>query len=519
MRKLLTDMDAGVLGPLDGVRRSEAFAHDLLAFVALMKQNLVHPAALQLAVEASASERLQVLAAVYQAYQHRMQEARLVDFRDLISGTIELLQSRPGLRDGMRAKFQLILVDEFQDVDPAQFGLLRVIAPPESRPRLVVVGDPDQSIYGFRGTVPRLLSHDFEATYGAATRHLAACRRCSQEVLDAGERLLAATQPGRSPRGLHAEGSHRRPAVVVAREGDPVDEAFFAAREIKRLRSEWPDLRLRDFAIVLRSTTALGGPFEEALRALGLPYEVRGWGATARNEVVRFLVGYLESLRRPDDPDAFESALASSLSGVGPRTVSRLRAYATHRGRPLKAVVRRQRYAAGPACGVAGRPARRDRGPGVDRGRARATPRHEATALRPRRLDHERARAGGGRHGSRVRRPRRGAGHDGSPGERPRVRGRVLLRVRPRPVPPRVAAASAARRGGPRVAGTLQGRLHAVVAGRPGRSPRGGGAAGVRGNDPRASPPLHHICRCVPAPGRAVGLPRLGRPPGRGARA
>src|SRR5207248_2816360 len=141
------------------------------------------------------------------------------------------------LCERLRSRFRLVLVDEFQDVDPAQFELLRLIAPPESRPRLVVVGDPDQSIYGFRGTVPRLLSHDFEATYGASTRHLAACRRCSQEVLDAGERLLAATQPGRSPRGLHAEGSHRRPAVVVAREGDPVDEAFFAAREIKRRRS------------------------------------------------------------------------------------------------------------------------------------------------------------------------------------------------------------------------------------------------------------------------------------------
>src|SRR5206468_2813491 len=93
-----------------------------------------------------------------------------------------------------------------------------------------------------------------------------------------------------------------------------------------------------------RSTTALGAPFEEALRALGLPYEVRGWGATARNEVVRFLVGYLESLRDPDDEDAFESALASSLGGVGPHTVSRLRAHATQRGRPLTKVVRRLMY-------------------------------------------------------------------------------------------------------------------------------------------------------------------------------
>ena len=344
MRKLLTDMDAGVLGPLDGVRRSEAFAHDLLAFVALMKQNLVHPAALQLAVEASASERLQVLAAVYQAYQHRMQEARLVDFRDLISGTIELLQSRPALRDGMRAKFQLILVDEFQDVDPAQFELLRLIAPPESAPRLVVVGDPDQSIYGFRGTVPRLLSHDFANTYRAATSQLDECRRCSQEALDAGERLLSATQPGRSPRMLRSEVPHRTPAVVVAREADPVDEAFFCAREIKRLQAEWPDMRLRDFAIVLRSTTALGAPFEEALRALDLPYEVRGWAATSRNEVVRFLIGYLESLRNPDSSDAFESALASSLGGVGARTVSRLRAHAYERARPLLRVVRRLMY-------------------------------------------------------------------------------------------------------------------------------------------------------------------------------
>jgi DNA helicase-2/ATP-dependent DNA helicase PcrA len=342
MRKVLAEMDPALLGPLEGVRRSDAFARDVLGFVALMKQNLVHPAALQLAAEAGAGERVRVLAGVYQAYQQRMRAAKLVDFRDLVSGAIELLQSDPALREKTRAKFRLVLVDEFQDVDPAQFELLRIIAPPEARPRLVVVGDPDQSIYGFRGTVPRLLSEDFVSAYGAATRELGVCRRCSQEALDAGERLLVATQPGRASRPLRAESpAASPPAVEVVREADPVDEAFFCAREIKRLHAEWPDLRLRDFAIVLRSTTALGAPFEEALRALDLPYEVRGWGATARNEVVRFLIGYLESLREPDDADAFESSLASTLGGVGPRTVSRLRAYALERGRPFIKVVRR----------------------------------------------------------------------------------------------------------------------------------------------------------------------------------
>ena len=344
MLRVLAEMEPDVLGGLAGVRRSEAFARDLLTFVALMKQNLVHPSALLLAAEASAGDRLRVLASAYQAYHERMQRGRMVDFRDLITGAIELLQSNLVLCERLRANFKLILVDEFQDVDPAQFELLQLLAPPKSRPRLVVVGDPDQSIYGFRGTVPRLLSDDFAAVYGGATKRLEDCRRCSQQAIDAGERLLAATQPGREPRRLRAVNRSPMPAVVVAREGDAVDEAFFCAREIKRLHSESPELRLGDFAIVMRSTTSLGGPFEEALRALGLPYEVRGSGATSRNEVVRFLVGYLESLRRPDDADAFEGALSSSLGGVGARTLSRLRAHAREEGRPLTRVVRRLMY-------------------------------------------------------------------------------------------------------------------------------------------------------------------------------
>jgi len=178
MRRVLAEMEPGALGQMVGVRRSEAFARDLLTFVALMKQNLVHPSTLLLSAEASASDRLRVLAAAYQAYQERMRRGRMVDFRDLIIEAIELLQSNLKLLERLRERFRLILVDEFQDVDPAQFELLQLLAPPASRPRLVVVGDPDQSIYGFRGTVPRLLSDDFTAAYGGATQLLEECHRC-----------------------------------------------------------------------------------------------------------------------------------------------------------------------------------------------------------------------------------------------------------------------------------------------------------------------------------------------------
>ncbi len=225
MKQVLAELDPELLGALAGVRRSEAFARDLLNFVALMKQNLVHPSALLLAAESSASPRLQSLAAVYQAYQQRLEAARMVDFRDLIMGAVSLLSSDARLLERMRSKFRLVLVDEFQDVDPAQFALLRMLAPPESRPRLVVVGDPDQSIYGFRGTVPRLLSVDFASVYGGETVTLDECRRCAQDVLDAGERLLAATQGPRAPRRLREARDMQPapPAVVVARESDAID--------------------------------------------------------------------------------------------------------------------------------------------------------------------------------------------------------------------------------------------------------------------------------------------------------
>src|SRR6202035_3109969 len=203
--------------------------------------------------------------------QDLMRRGGMADFRDLIIGAIEILQSNVRVREGLHARFKLILVDEFQDVDPAQFELLQLLAPPASRPHLVVVGDPDQSIYGFRGTVPRLLSRDFAAAYGTATRQLDDCRRCSQEALDGAERLLVATHPGREPRRIRPAVGSEPPAVVLGRESDPVDQAFFVAREIKRLQVETPGLRYGDFAILLRSTTSLGAPFEEALRALAVP--------------------------------------------------------------------------------------------------------------------------------------------------------------------------------------------------------------------------------------------------------
>jgi DNA helicase-2/ATP-dependent DNA helicase PcrA len=345
MKRTLEQLAPDALGSLAPVRRSDAFAQDALAFVALLKQNLVHPASFALLAETAGTPRLRALAAIYSAYQQALSAAGMVDFRDLVADTTGLLGSDPRLAADVRRRFRYILVDEFQDVDPAQFELLRLLAPPESAPNLVVVGDPDQSIYGFRGTVPGLLGEDFTRAYGAPTDELVKCRRCPADLLDAAERLLAGTQPARTGKGLETTAVAAGPAITTAREATAVDEAFYVAREIKRRLTEGGGrLRPSDFAILLRSTTALAAPFEEALRALGVEHEVRGLGALARNEVLRFLLAYLRGLAAADPGPALVRLLGSTLGGVSPRALSRLKVQARAEGREPAKVLNQLMY-------------------------------------------------------------------------------------------------------------------------------------------------------------------------------
>jgi DNA helicase-2/ATP-dependent DNA helicase PcrA len=344
MRGTLQDLDGSGLGTLGRVLRTDGFAQDALAFVALLKQNRIGHHELSLLAQTTGTARLQALATIYGAYQSRLDGSGLRDFRDLVADAIAMLDALPEVLAHYRSKFRYVLVDEFQDVDPAQFHLLRILAPPARAgrgPRLLVAGDPEQSIYGFRGTVPRLLSEEFGKVYGGREVVIDVSHRCPPSVLDAGARLLAATQPAHADRAFRSGREEPAPAVLVAREATAVDEAFFVAREIRRLMLEDPSLRPGDFAVLLRSTTTLSAPFEEAIRALDLSYEVLGVGALARNEVVRFLLTYLRAVHEPDDPESLERLLASGLSGVGPRAAGRLRRHAIEEGRVFAKVVRR----------------------------------------------------------------------------------------------------------------------------------------------------------------------------------
>lgn len=340
MRHTLHQLEAAELGRLARLARSDGLAQDTVGFVALLKQNLVHPASLSLLAEVGGTPRLRALARIYAAYQSRLDAGHLRDFRDLVADAIELLQARPDVLERLRARFRYVLVDEFQDVDPAQFVLLRTLVSPGPRaPALVVAGDPDQSIYGFRGTVPGLLSSDFGRVFGGREIRLGESHRCPPAILAAARRLLAATASG----DLAGEVVPEPATLRVVRATTAVEEAMFVAREIRRLTTE-EGIRPTQVAVLLRSTTWLGGPFEQALRGQGVPYEVCGLGGLGRNEVVRFLLAYLDALRQPDDPQAVERLLSSGLSGVDHRTASRIRRFAVEEGRSFTRVVRRLMY-------------------------------------------------------------------------------------------------------------------------------------------------------------------------------
>ena len=342
MRETLRAMGPDQLGELAQVRHSGIFAQDALAFVALVKQNQIGELDLMLQAEAEGSPRMRRLAAIYVAYQKRLREAGLSDFRDLITGAIALLRARPALLATLRGQFRYVLVDEFQDVDPAQFDLLRILAPPEARPRLLVVGDPDQSIYAFRGTVPVLLRTEFIQAYpGARTLRLEASRRCPPEILATGRRLLRAVDPASGDEDSTGLGAGWPEPVQVIRGEDPVEEATAVARTIRTLLLDHPRLRPGDIAILVRSTLTLAAPLEEALAALGLPYRVRDRSGAHRNQVVRFLLAYLAALAEPEGEGRLERLLQSGLSGVRRAAVGRIQCHAQEEGRDFPRVVRR----------------------------------------------------------------------------------------------------------------------------------------------------------------------------------
>lgn len=333
MRRVLSH--APPLEMLESLRGSEALVQDALWFIGILKQNIVRSDDFSTRAAGSGSAKVRDLAAIYAAYWREQDARHLWDFRDVIAQCQLLLERNDGLRAQLSEKFRHVIVDEYQDVDAAQVKLIaQLVQDHHPHPRLAVVGDPNQSIFSFRGTLPAFLE---EAWQWVGNRvELRQNYRSFAPILAGSDQLL--DRYGLTPAGLTPlRGEPEVPVVHCDREQNATDEATAVVRQIAALISRGeasgPAYRPGDIAIILRSVRRHGRQFEEALRAAGVPHEVGASPNFASSEIVRFAVDALNALAHPDEDCHLVRVLASPFAGVPAADAHRLLAEAERRRR------------------------------------------------------------------------------------------------------------------------------------------------------------------------------------------
>lgn len=258
---------------------------------------------------------------IYRAYEEACQRSGSIDFADLLLKVHRLWLNNPEILAHYQQRFRYILVDEFQDTNAIQYAWVRLLAGKENH--VMIVGDDDQSIYGWRGAkVENILrfSKDFSS---AKTTRLEQNYRSTGTILSAANALIA-NNSGRMGKNLWTAGEQGKPIVVYAAFND-LDEARFVANRIRDLQRE--GYSLRNVGILYRSN-AQSRVLEDALMQYNLPYRVYGGLRFFERAEIKDALAYLRLLANRDDDAAFERVVNTPTRGIGDRTVISLREYA-----------------------------------------------------------------------------------------------------------------------------------------------------------------------------------------------
>jgi len=235
-----------------------------------------------------------LVSAVAGAYQARLKTQNAVDFDDLLVLTVELLQKFPDVHEKWNKRFPYITVDEFQDTNSLQMSLLNLLVGPEHN--VCVVGDDDQSIYGWRGAqISNIL--EFESFFPNPTViKLEENYRCTKQVLDCANALIR-HNAGRREKTLRTNKIGKDTVKLIAMPG-PDDEAEFIANEIERLRAT-EHLKWEDFAILFRAN-AQSRALEMAMREHHIPYRMVGTKSFFDRREVKDILSYLQMMDNPE---------------------------------------------------------------------------------------------------------------------------------------------------------------------------------------------------------------------------
>jgi len=270
-----------------------------------------------------------IVAEVYPKYQQRLTEMSAVDFDDLLCHMVRLLRDRPEVRQQLDRRFQFMLVDEYQDTNLAQFEIARMMK--EEVRHLCVTGDPDQSIYSWRGANPNNIFLFEEHFPNAVTVRLEENYRSTKNILAAADGLIR-KNARRKHKDLHTGNPEGAPVSVYCHATDDA-EANFIAETIRQGVDEG-SRSYHDFAVFLR-VSSLWGRIETALRARHIPYQVVGGTSFFQRKEVKDVTAYARLACNPRDDSAFERIVNVPARGVGETSLERLRVAAQSRGLPL----------------------------------------------------------------------------------------------------------------------------------------------------------------------------------------
>ena len=255
---------------------------------------------------------------IYEAYEQACNRAGAVDFAELLLHSLELWRDNPALREQYRARFRHILVDEFQDTNAVQYAWLRHLA--GNSPSLMVVGDDDQSIYGWRGARIENIQQ-FQTDYpNAEMIRLEQNYRSTATILKAANALIG-NNAGRLGKELWTDGNEGEPIALYAGFNEQDEARFIVERIEQGIRD---GLSRSEIAILYRSN-AQSRVLEEALLRSGIPYRIYGGQRFFERAEIKNAMAYLRLMGSRGDDGALERIINLPTRGIGDKTVELLR--------------------------------------------------------------------------------------------------------------------------------------------------------------------------------------------------
>jgi DNA helicase-2/ATP-dependent DNA helicase PcrA len=298
----------------------------LIARISKLKNDLTEPDTF---ARAAHDFREQKVAKVYQEYQRRLQANNAFDFDDLIVKTVRLFQQHPATLQKYQARFKHILVDEYQDTNHCQYQLVNLLG--RTHTNVCVVGDDDQSIYGWRGAdVTNILNFDHDFPQAAVVR-LEQNYRSVQSILQAASAVIKHNHD-RKEKTLWSDLDPGDPLQLVET-NDEKDEAAAVVVRVKKYRQEQGAV-LRDMVVLYR-TNAQSRALEEEMRVAGIPYTIVGGLRFYERKEIKDILAYLKLLVNPRDTVSLKRVINTPRREIGGATINALEAFAFEKGIPL----------------------------------------------------------------------------------------------------------------------------------------------------------------------------------------